>query len=290
MSRRRLTFAILIALISGCLSVPKLRYLLVQAYFQVELLARRTPLDTAFNNGDIPEKYADKLQVIRQVKRFGESIGLEATDNYDTIAVGWNRTIWNVSASRPDRFAPKRWWFPITGSVPYLGYFRQQDARLAEQQLQRSGFDVYVRTAGAYSTLGWFRDPILPAMLRWSEYSLASTLLHELAHATLWIPGSIKFNESFANVVGERAGLQYLAHTYGPESDELNKALQQLEDRARYRELLHELYKNLDTLYQRDDLSPLNWKIESEPSLPLCHNVSLELDSSAPTLSTGSTP
>jgi predicted aminopeptidase len=227
----------------------------VQAYFQVEILARRVPLDEAFQNGDIPKKYEDKLRIIRQIKEFGSQIDLNSTQNYDTIALGWKRTIWNVSASQPDQFKPMRWWFPITGSVPYLGYFREHDARRMEQALSKSGLDVYVRTAGAYSTLGWFRDPILPKMLNWSEFALASTLLHELAHATLWIPGSIKFNESFANIVGEQAGLQYLQQTYGTPSPELTTALEHLEDRANYREVLHTTYKNLDTLYARDDLS-----------------------------------
>jgi len=255
MSRRRIALILSLVLASVGIATPKVQYLAIQASFQAELLARRVPIAQAIETGEIPDNKLAKLAIVDNARAFGASIGLESTDNYTTIALGWDHTIWNVSASRSDRFQPTRWWFPITGSVPYLGFFRESDARHKERQLKESGLDVYVRTAGAYSTLGWFNDPLLPHMLNWSEYALASTLLHELAHATLWIPGSIKFNESFANIVGEEAALQYLAETYGEESKELNQAKEHIEDRARFRKILHEMYKNLDTLYSRSDLS-----------------------------------
>jgi predicted aminopeptidase len=255
MSRRQLVFIFCLGASLLALGSPKLRYLAVQASFQAEILLRRVPLKEAVANGDIPADKLPKLAIVDEARDFGASIHLKSTQNYETMAVGWNRKIWNVSASQPDRFAPQRWWFPITGSLPYLGYFREQDARAKEAQLKSQGLDVYVRTAGAYSTLGWFNDPLLPHMLDWSEYALSSTLLHELAHATLWIPGSIKFNESFANVVGEEAALQHLAKKYGADSEELATVRQKLADRRLYRSVLHELYENLDTLYNRSDLS-----------------------------------
>jgi predicted aminopeptidase len=255
MSRRQLALILCLALFAAGIATPKLRYLVIQATFQAELLARRVPIDRAIAGGKIPDNKLAKLEIVDNARAFGASIGLQSTANYETIALGWNHTIWNVSASRGDRFQSTRWWFPITGNVPYLGFFREGDARAEERRLKDRGLDVYVRTAGAYSTLGWFEDPILPHMLTWSEYALASTLLHELAHATLWIPGSIKFNESFANIVGEEAALQYLAQTYAEDSKELNKAKQYLEDRTRFRRVLHDVYKNLDILYSRTDLS-----------------------------------
>ena len=87
------------------------------------------------------------------------------------------------------------------GRVPYLGFFRRKDAEPWIRRLENQGYETYIRTAGAYSTLGWFEDPVLPGMLKWSDYRLADTVLHELAHATVWIKGSVKFNESFASFV-----------------------------------------------------------------------------------------
>lgn len=269
----RLRFASILCLLALVISLtsPKLRYLAVQASFQAEILLLRVPIEDAVATGAIPADKLPKLAIVNDAREFGSSIHLKSTQNYTTMAVGWNRKIWNVSASRPDRFQPERWWFPITGSVPYLGFFREKDARAKEKKLKEKGLDVYVRTAGAYSTLGWFNDPLLPHMLDWSEYALSSTLLHELAHSTLWIPGSIKFNESFANIVGEQAALQYLANKYGADSDELATAQKRLADRARFRLVLHELYKNLDTLYTRTDLGPaevLNQKSDILNTLP----------------------
>jgi predicted aminopeptidase len=115
--------------------------------------------------------------------------------------------------------------------------------------------DTYVRTAGAYSTLGWFKDPILPKMLSWTDYKLADTVLHELAHATLWVPGSVKFNESYANFVGEVAAMRYLADRRGHHDPALIAAVQLQADRRLFREVQHQLYKDLQAVYEDESLT-----------------------------------
>lgn len=112
-----------------------------------------------------------------------------------------------------------------------------------------------MRTAGAYSTLGYFKDPILVPMLSWSELWLADTVLHELAHATVWIRGSVRFNESFASFVGETAALSYLEARYGPHSDQVAAARQEIADYRRWRRLQYALYLELDALYADPRLS-----------------------------------
>ncbi|MCB9761589.1 MAG: aminopeptidase [Alphaproteobacteria bacterium] len=254
---RRVTALLIGATLLALSFVPGCRvgYLIKSGYFQAELLASRVPVDEVRATGKLTEKELSKLDLIADVKAWGANIGLSATDNYETIAQDWSRTIWNVSACNPVAFEPKRWWFPIVGSMPYLGYFREQDARRTEARLAGQGYDVYVRTAGAYSTLGWFKDPILPKMLTWSDFSLADTVLHELAHATLWVPGSVKFNESFANYVGEVAALRYLADRRGHHAPALVQAVNQQSDRKVYRDLLHQLYQDLDAVYTDASLS-----------------------------------
>jgi predicted aminopeptidase len=115
--------------------------------------------------------------------------------------------------------------------------------------------DVYVRTAGAYSTLGWFKDPILPDMLTWDDYRLADTVLHELAHATLWVPGSVEFNESYANFVGEVAATRYLQARRGHHDPALLAAIQRKQDRSAFRDVLHQSYAELDAIYTNPDLT-----------------------------------
>jgi predicted aminopeptidase len=188
--------------------------------------------------------------MIPEIKAYGKALGLSATQNYDTLAAGWDRTIWNVSGCAPLSFTPVTWWFPVVGRVPYLGFFDEADARSREAELLADGNDAYVRTAGAYSTLGWFRDPVLPGMLRWSEPDLAETVFHELAHATFWVPGSVMFNESFANFVGEAAVERYLVDRYGPDNEALRGLQRGNRDGARFEAILHDLYRDLDTVYR----------------------------------------
>jgi predicted aminopeptidase len=230
-------------------------YLTRQGYFQAELLAGRVRLDEARASAHYDGAQLTRLDWIGKIQVFGDDLGLASSGSYATINPSWKRTIYNVSACDPLAFRPVRWHFPIVGRVPYLGYFRKQDALRRRDALEARGYDVYVRKAGAYSTLGWFRDPVLPHMLKWSEGTLANTLLHERAHATLWIPGSVKFNESFANFVGNEAQLRYLVSAYGEDSDEARQELFRREDKARYRALLHETYAALDALYRDPERS-----------------------------------
>lgn len=251
MHRRRLALTTLslgtlvLLLMPGC----KVGYLLKSGYYQAELLALREPVDEVRASGRLDSTQLSKLDLIADVKAFGAEIGLSATDNYETISIDWERQIWNVSGCDPTAFEPKTWWFPIVGSFPYLGFFKEEDARELESKLQEDGYDVYVRTAGAYSTLGWFKDPILPNMLGWDDFALADTVLHELAHATLWVPGSVKFNESYANFVGEVAAVRYLAARRGIHDEALVAAVNRQADRRVYRDLLHGLYTDLDAVY-----------------------------------------
>jgi len=235
--------------IPGC----KVGYVVKSSWFQAELLASRVPVEKVRAREQLSTEQLAALDTIADVKAYGAEVGLSATDNYGTIAWGWDRTIWNVSACDPLAFEPETWWFPVVGRVPYLGFFREEDARRQADKLGAKGADVYVRTAGAYSTLGWFRDPILMGMLDWGTYSLADTVLHELAHATVWIPGSVGFNESFANFVGEEAAFRYLDHRFGPTSELSVRARQRFEDLALWRVLQHTLYTDLEILYAETD-------------------------------------
>jgi predicted aminopeptidase len=254
------------AFIPGC----GVGYVVRSAYFQAELLHSREPIQEIRSTEDLSSKQLAALDRIADVKAFGADFGLKATENYETIAWDWDREIWNLSACPPLQFKPVTWRFPIVGKVPYLGFFRRQDADIWASRLKEDGNDVYMRTAGAYSTLGWFRDPVLPPMLEWDDLRLADTVLHELVHATLWIPGSVKFNESFANFVGEKAAFQYLEARFGEQSPELRQALARHEDMKKWRDVLRVLYQDLDGVYkdkQRSDSQKMDERNQMYNSL-----------------------
>lgn len=231
------------------------RYLGAAAQAQAQMLWLRQPIDEVLARGELSEAHAERLGQVDRIKGFGAKIGLAHTDNYSRISLGWDHTIYNVTGSEPLAFEPVVFWFPVVGSFPYLGFFDRDQASAHASGLQRQGKDVWVRTAGAYSTLGWFEDPILPHMLDWDEYSLAGTLLHELAHATLWVPGSVQFNESFANFVGDEAAMAYLIDTYGEDHELVAEARARVVDRERWREVMHGVYSDLEAVYADSQLS-----------------------------------
>lgn len=252
MRKRRLSYAIVSFLIlATVVATPGcgVRYVAVSAYYQMEMLARAEPVETILAEGSLSAGEEQRLRIFAEVKAFGATLGLSATHNYDNFARSWPHTIWNLSATPPLSFTPKTWWFPIVGTVPYLGYFNAEEAHTQRVRLEAGGYEVYMRTVGAYSTLGWFRDPILPAMMRWDEPQIAETVSHELAHATLWIPGSVAFNESFASIVGVEAGDQFLVYKYGPDGPEVAAAREADHDWLVFRSILDGLYVDLDQLY-----------------------------------------
>lgn len=253
--RAAILYAVVLAALLSSSRNP-VGYVARMGWFQAELLAGRVPLEQAATSRPYTEAQLANLRRVPRMKEFGRRIGLSTSTIYDSINPTWDRQIWNVSACHPLAFSSKRWWFPIVGSMPYIGFFREPDARTRGLALEAAGWDVYVRTAGAYSTLGWFSDPVLPGMLDWTEYGLANTVLHELTHATLWVRGSAQFNESFANVVGDRAALAYMIETYGEDSPEVAQIHTFEADAERYAEVMHGLYLDLDALYLDPAVDP----------------------------------
>lgn len=255
--------ALLVALL---LPACKAGYVVKSAWFQLELMAKREPIERVLAQDTLGEEQAHKLSLVPEIKAFGEGQGLSASRNYETISARWDRSLYNLSACEPLSLEPVSWWFPVVGRVPYLGFFREQDVRRYERRHRERGHDVWVRDVAAYSTLGWFRDPVLPAMLDWEEFRLAEVVLHELAHATLWVPGSVSFNETFANVVGEQAATRWMKERYGPGSEQVQHMDRVRSDWAIWRGLLEDLYNNLDATYKNEN-TPAKEKLERKQAL-----------------------
>lgn len=227
-------------------------YVARAAFGEARLLLGRVPLAEAPAPTD--PRRAENLARVPKIKAFAQdTLGLEAGGIYDTIHPTWDEVVWNVAACRPLAFRPKRYRFPIVGAVPYLGYFDEATARKQAARLEAEGYETYVRTAGTFSTLGWFDDPLLPGMLDWSEARLADTLIHELVHANVWVPGSAIFNESFANFVGHQGAERWLVATYGAGSAEHTAYLDADADGTRWRLLLAGLVTDLEAIYARTD-------------------------------------
>lgn len=226
-------------------------YLATQGYYQGKLLAGRIPVAEAMQRNDLSPEKKRALTLIQQVRTYGEeTLGLSPTQNYTLINLEWKEEIWNITASRELSFTPYTWWFPIVGTVPYKGFFRKPDAEKEAESIRKKDFEVSVRRVAGYSTLGWFKDPILPSMLDYETPELANLILHELAHATVFIPGHIDFNESFASFVGDVSALRFLNATYGADAEVTLEAQARQEDSRIFTQFMHTLYTDLDLVYK----------------------------------------
>ena len=254
-SRRwRIALGVLTAVVLTA-SLPSMQvdYVLTQAVYQFSMLLKRQAIDDVLAAGELKAEREAHLRLVADIRRFGvEEIGLAAADSYTSVAVGFERKMYNVLACRPDRFKTYRRWFPIVGGIPYIGYFRMADTQREVRRLKQLGYDVSARPVGAYSTLGYFDDPILPGMLDWPEHRLAEVLLHESAHATLFLSGQMKFNESFARYVGDRGAEAYMEYRRAEAPEAYGKAVDNWHDRDLLKGFLAELYQDLDALYHED--------------------------------------
>jgi predicted aminopeptidase len=239
-------------LATGCFTT---RYLAQAAVGEGEMLASARPIRRVLQDPQVPPRIRGLLFWVHEIKAFGQAQGLVPTRNYERYAdLHRPAAVWVVQACAPLAFEPKRWSFPIVGSVPYLGFFEPGAAQRYAHELEASeGLDVEVRTASAYSTLGWFHDPVLSTMIPAGDEavgSLADTVLHESVHATVYVPNQSAFNESLASFVADRLTPVWLARTVGAQSA---AAKAWAASEARWKGIvarLHQAYLALDELYR----------------------------------------
>jgi len=194
------------------------------------------------------------LKLVKSIKNFAsDSLGLKEDKNYSRYAeIDRNYLVDVVSASAPDTFDQFHWWYPIVGAAPYKGYFDSSDAFREKRKLLNKGFDVCSWKARAFSTLGFFTDPLFSYMKEYSVYEIASLLIHEQTHATLYIKGQSQFNEELATFVGREGALRYIAVHYDTTSKKYHQAKNFIHDQMVFSQQLKILHHSLDSLYQKN--------------------------------------
>ncbi len=225
---RRLLLAglslLVVLLLASCSS---LGYVGQAAWGQGKILVKRQPIIRLIESPDTPPELKEKLRLVERIRDFATSeLGLPAGGSYRSyvelppIAGGERPTavVWNVVAAPELSTAPVTWCFPVAGCVSYRGYFSEARARRFGDRLAAEGFDVSVGGAAAYSTLGWFADPVLSTVIDYPEASLAGLIFHELSHQLVYVQDDTRFNESFATTVEVEGVRRWLATTAKPAS------------------------------------------------------------------------
>lgn len=222
------------------------------------ILSRRRPIAEVAFDPTTPESERQKLVLVTQARDFAERVlELNAGGSYTTYSyVDRDTLLLVVSAARKDRFEPYTWWFPIVGHVPYKGFFDFDDAHDLAARLEAEGYDSYVRPSSAFSTLGWFNDPVLNTVLRAGDVALVSTVIHEILHNTLFLSSQVSFNESFASFVGDRGAIAFFCNRDGDHAEACMRARDEWADNIVFGAFLSGFVDQLEALYGRADLDP----------------------------------
>jgi len=246
-------------LLTGCTSIE---YYAQAIIGHLEIISHRTPIFSLIEHPETPKVLKQKLSQVLQIRTFAtQELGLPDNGSYTGYAdTKRPYVLWNVTATPELSMTPKTWCFPIAGCVNYRGYFSHEKAKLFAQTLRQRGYDVAITGVRAYSTLGWFEDPILNTLVHYSGPELASIIFHELSHQMIYVSDDSIFNESFATVVeaeGTRRWLESIGHHDEITLYQIKKQRQQAFTSLimHYRELLAKAF---------DTQQPKDWKREQK--------------------------
>jgi predicted aminopeptidase len=227
-------------------------YGLAQGKGQVEVVMNARPLDEVLKDPSFPDSLKQKLRLIQEIKQFAtDSLGLKPSQNYTTVYDQHNKAVlWTITASEPFRMKAREWTFPFLGAVSYKGFFDFKKGKQEADELAALGYDVDYGAVSGWSTLGWFKDPILTHMLNQDEGRIADLIIHELTHSTIYLKSSVNYNENLANFIGDKGAQRFLTYKYGQGSAQLDDFIRAKTDRKLYNAYILHGATLLDSLYK----------------------------------------
>ncbi len=239
---------VFVMLLSNCKLVF---YGISQGVGQMKIISKAKPIEKVLADPNVNDTLKQKLLLVQSIKKYAEdTLGLNPSKNYNTLYDQHGQDIlWVVTAAEKYSVQPYMWKFPVVGEVPYKGYFKLEKAEKEALKMKEQGYDVRIGTVSAWSTLGFFKDPILSGMLDRSEGMIARLIIHELTHSTLFVKGNSEFNENLATFVGNQGAKQYLIDKYGANSKEYKDYLGELNDIELFSNYVLLGARQLDSLY-----------------------------------------
>lgn len=230
---------------------------------QLNVVNNAIPLEEFLELPSTTEEQKEKVKIILEAKQFAfDELGINFSENYSKIFDQEGKpSMYVVTACDPYFFKPRMWKFPVVGSVPYKGFFDLEKAREEALRIkEEEAIEVDIRTAGGWSTLGWFNDPVLSNMLNRSEGDLASLIIHELTHGTLFVKDSVTFNENLASFIGDKGAIMFLEKKYGEDSEEVKRYKQSIQDDAKFKNYMLGAAQYLDSTYKSMVALPIEEK------------------------------
>lgn len=224
-------------------------YLSRGAWEEAKILARRQPIDRLVKDRATDPLVRRKLALVLAARQYARgSVGLKTGESFTTYSkLDRDTLVLVLSAAYRDRLESYTWWFPIVGRVPYKGYFDFDEARREARSFDERGFDVVLRPSAAFSTLGWFNDPLTSTTLARDSIELVNTVIHEVTHNTFYASGQAVFNESFASFVGARGAAAFFRSMGRAEA--AARADAEWEDEKILGDFWNELVRQLDSAY-----------------------------------------
>jgi predicted aminopeptidase len=248
-----------VVLVTSLASACSPIYVIRAGIAEAKILSARRPIPEVILDPATDETTKTKLIFVAEARNYAiDEFGLDVGRSYTSFSQLKSDTLAMVlSAAHRDQLTPKTWWFPIVGRVPYKGYFNENAAIEEQGELEEDGFDTFLRPTAAFSTLGWFADPLLSTLLRLDEVDLVETVLHELSHNHLFVKGHVRFNESFATFVGRAGAIEFFCNRQGGGSDTVKclRAQARWRDHQRFEEFIKRLVEQLEVVYQDTTLA-----------------------------------
>jgi predicted aminopeptidase len=247
-------FALVAALFAGYgtayLASEDVRYVTRAGFEETRILQSRQPISRLVRDGATDPALRQTLGLVLETRDYAARLGLEAKETYTSYAdVGRDTLLLVLQAAPKDCICPYTWKYPIVGRIPYKGFFDPRAARREAGRFTARGYDVYLRPSGAFSTLGWFEDPLLSTAITGDSVELAATVFHEIAHNTLYVKSATPFNESFAQLVGYRSAEAFFRER--GDSAKAKQAADRWHDEIVLGEYYSALVRRLDSLYQQ---------------------------------------
>jgi len=226
-------------------------YGMLQGYGQFKILWEAHPIEEVLADPKFPDSLKIKIRLIQDIKQFAiDSIGLSPSQSYEKVYDQKGKPIlWIVTACEPYELKAMEWSYGFLGRMSYKGFFDLEKAKALHQKLKKEGWDTEIDQVAAWSTLGWFNDPILTSMLRRNEGSLASLIIHELTHSTIWIKNNVEYNENVADFIGDYGAMLYLESKYGKNSEKYQGYINYKADNELFYQHLLNGAKKLEELY-----------------------------------------